>query len=117
MPAVACGTIRIVRTTVTSTTNATTASAINAAIRNLPPARLGAIGCCSCQLRREHDRGRPVDLHDVDGRARGDHLVLVVGPGGPDLAAHPHPAPPPGDPRAPGRAPPHHGGPAGLQRC
>src|SRR4051794_33370283 len=116
MPAVAWGTIRTVRTTVTSTTNATTASAINAAIRHLPPARLGAIGFRSCQLRRQHNCRRSVDLHDVDRRARGDDLVLVVGAGGPHLAADPHLAAAMADFRDGGGPPADKGGSAGLQR-
>ena len=39
---------------------------------------------------RKDDGGRAIDLGDVDRRAGGDDVLLVVGPGRPDLAADPH---------------------------
>src|SRR4051794_41756567 len=92
MPAVACGTIRTDRTTVTRTNKATTPTAIRAAIEHLLSPREPAGRSRSCVGGRKHDRRRAVDLDDVDRGAGGDDHVLVVRSGAPHLAADAHSA-------------------------
>src|SRR3954447_5602275 len=92
MPAVACGTIRTERTTVTRTKKATTPTAIRAPIEHLLPPREPAVRSRSCVIGRKHDRRRAVDLDDVDRGAGGDDQVVVVRAGAPHLAADAYPA-------------------------
>src|SRR5581483_1923556 len=111
MPAVACGTIRMVRAKVTTTTKATTMTAIRAAV-------IGATGSAdgSCDLQWEHDGCCAVDLCDVHRRAGGDDGVFVVGAGTPDLAADADLAGVRVDDGQSDGAPPHQGGRPGAQR-
>src|SRR5947209_2709895 len=92
MPAVACGTIRTDRTTVTRTNKATTPTAIRAAIEHLLSPRESAGRSRSCVVGREHNCRCAVDLDDVDRGAGGDDQVVVVRAGAPHLAADAHSA-------------------------
>src|SRR5919112_6487546 len=119
MPARACGTIRIARASVISTTSAITPRTISVAI-------------CAPTLSFGDERGGAVDLHDLDPRTRLERVVLVVGPRGPNLSPDLHAAaigihaldhgggpaherggagsgPPRGGPKGPRRRPPHSG--------
>src|SRR3954453_1149639 len=73
MPARACGTMRTVRMSTSSTTAATT-------IRPITPAPI------TTSLVADERRGA-LDLQDLDTRARLERLLLVVGVRGPHLAA------------------------------
>src|SRR5688572_28994665 len=77
MPARACGTIRIARASVISTTRATTPSTISVAMW-APFLSFG------------DERRGSVDLHDLDPGARLERGLLVVGPSGPDFSADLH---------------------------
>src|SRR5918994_895340 len=79
MPARACGTIRIERASVMSTTSATTPSTISVAI-------------CAPFLSVGDQRRGAVDLDDLHARARLERGVLVVGACRPDLSADLHAA-------------------------
>src|SRR6187200_2287832 len=107
MPARACGTIRTVfastaaaKSTIstnTTSTNIGTPSVSVVAVSLSCPTSGQAPGCrwaCrpvhpSAELgHRVHEGGRALDLEDVDPGPDGNHLVLVVRAGRPDLAAH-----------------------------
>src|SRR4051794_36765195 len=76
-PARACGTLRIERATVRSTTNAIASSTISPAVI----ATTSSFG---------DQRGRSLDLHHVDARTGFEHRALVVRPCAPHLAADLH---------------------------
>src|SRR5215213_7421751 len=76
MPARACGTIRMPRATVNSTTTATTMSTINE-----------AKGVLSSFV---YQRGRAVDSEHLYARAGLERVVLVVGTGAPHLTGQPY---------------------------
>src|SRR4051812_8819480 len=94
----ACGMIRMVRPRVRSTRNAITSSTIKpAVIKDLLVAASAPHQCAKRPIvwHRDHlslrdQRGRPVDLHDVNPSARLEHVVLVVGARAPHLAADLH---------------------------
>src|SRR5690242_2117682 len=69
--------MRTVRAARNSTKTATTMSTMR------PACMASSLGSC-------HERGGAPDLHDVDAATRLEGLVLVVGPGRPDLALQPH---------------------------
>src|ERR687897_3790368 len=77
MPARACGTIRMARASVISTTSATTPSTISVAIGR-PFLSVG------------DERRGAVDLDDLHAGTRLERLILVVGPRSPDLSADLH---------------------------
>src|SRR5215207_10496215 len=74
MPARACGTIRMARASVISTTSATTPSTISVAIGRP-------------FLSVSDERRGAVDLDDLHAGTRLERLILVVGPRSPDLSA------------------------------
>src|SRR5215210_5382071 len=79
MPARACGTIRIARASVISTTRATTPRTISVAI-------------CGPSLSFGDERGGAVDLHDLDSSTGLERFVLVVRARAPDLSPDLHAA-------------------------
>src|SRR5215204_6837720 len=79
MPARACGTIRIARASVISTTSARTPSTISVAIWG-PFLSVG------------DERRGAVDLHDLNSGAGLERVIVVVGARGPDFPAYLHAA-------------------------
>src|SRR5689334_20216139 len=99
MPARACGTIRTVLATTATAKITSRMSTISAAGMVSPPCLAWFVVVrrrsvrppwpgLGAELGDRVDQGRgALDLEDVDLCADRDHVVLVIGPGGPDLAA------------------------------